>query len=285
MTCSSFCFAVLVGVVRYLKVDHGLDVFVISFWRNVLALIVFLPWILHAGTSGLRTRRHWRLFLRSALLATSSTAMFFAAVLMPLAEATALTFTTPLFTVALAVMILGETVGVRRWSAVLVGLVGVIVILRPGIAVFDPAALLALLSAATFAGVVVIGKQLAATESSELVAFYLALYMIPISFVPALFFWSWPSIDAIGWLILLGAVAAGNMYAIQRALKIGDANQSQVFDFIRLPFVALIAFVFFDEIPLVWTWLGAALIFGSATYVAYRESRNIRIAGGKTPTK
>lgn len=268
---SAACFAVLVGIVRHLSAE--VDVFVITFWRNILAVAMFAPWLMRVGWRGLGTRRSGLLLTRSAFLVVSSICMFFAVVLMPLAEATALSFTTPLFATLLAALVLKEAMHIRRWSALIVGFAGVLVMLRPGAAAVDPVAGLVLLSALTFAAVVVTGKMLAHTESPEAIVVYVYLYSIPLSLVPALLFWQWPSGEQWLWLLALGIVANGNMYGISRALSIADASLSQPFDFVRLLFTALVGYFAFAERPDLWTWIGAAIILASSVYITHREAR------------
>ena len=268
---SAACFAVLVGIVRHLSAE--VDVFVITFWRNILAVAIFAPWLMRVGWRGLATRRSGLLVTRSAFLVVSSICMFFAVVLMPLAEATALSFTTPLFATLLAALVLKEAMHLRRWSALIVGFAGVLVMLRPGAAAVDPAAGLVLFSALTFAAVVVTGKMLAHTESPEAIVVYVSLYSIPLSLVPALIFWQWPSGEQWLWLLALGIVASGNMYGISRALRIADASLSQPFDFVRLLFTALVGYFAFAEQPDMWTWIGAAIILASSVYITHREAR------------
>ena len=210
---------------------------------------------------------------RAALMTTSSTAMFFSAALLPLAEATAISFTTPLFSIILAMIFLHEKVGPRRLTALAIGMLGVVVILRPGSAAIDPAAALPLLAALTFGGVVVLSKALTTNDSSEAIGFWLAAYMVPLSLGPALFYWSWPDWRELPWLFALGAAAAGNMYFLTRAVRIGDASQTAPYDFVRLPFVALVGYVFFTQTVDIWVWLGAAIIVASALYVTWREAR------------
>lgn len=270
MAVSAACFAVLVGIVRFLSAE--MDVFVISFWRNCFAVLIFLPWLVRVGPAALKTRRIGTYLVRSTFMVVSSTLLFFSVVLMPIGEATALSFTTPLFTTILAVLVLRETVGLRRWSALVIGFAGVLIMLRPGVAAFEPAAILVILSAISFAAVVVIAKMLAATESPELIVVYLSLFSIPLSLVPALFYWQWPNGEQFLWLVALGAMASGNMYGISRALQIGDASLSQPFDFFRLPMTALVGYFYFQEVLDIWVWVGAAVIFASAAYVTHREA-------------
>ena len=273
---SCLCFAALVSIVRHVNQTYGTDVFVISFWRNLFSVVVFLPWFLRAGTSAFHSDHHGKLFLRGALMVTSSTAMFFAVALMPIAEATAISFTTPLFSVILAVIFLRERIGVHRVTALAVGMLGMLIILRPGVAVFEWAGVLPIIAALTFGGVVVVGRVLAPVESPQKIAAYVGLWSLPIAFVPAIFFWEWPGWEEFLWLIGTGVAAAMNMYAISRALRIGTASQTAPWDFTRLPFVAVVAYLWFDQISQIWTWLGAAVIFSSVIYVTWRETRKPR---------
>lgn len=274
--------ATIFDIVRYLGDDHGLDVFVISFWRNGFSILVFLPWLLQNGIGAAKSHRHGMLISRAALMITSSTAMFFAAALIPLAEATAISFTTPLFSILLAMIFLREKVGPRRLGALAIGLLGVLIILRPGAAAIDPAAGLPLLAALTFGGVVVLSKALTTNDSSEAIGFWLATYMLPMSLVPALFFWSWPDWGHMPWLVALGAAAAGNLYFITRAVRIGDASQTAPYDCVRLPFVALVGYVFFAQTVDIWVWVGAAVILASTIYVTWREAQLHRARAAAT---
>ncbi|MET4699761.1 drug/metabolite transporter (DMT)-like permease [Constrictibacter sp. MBR-5] len=270
MIVTAAAFGAMVGTVRYLSQE--MDVFVISFWRNVFAALALVPWIMEAGAGALRTRRIGRFTVRSAIFVASTISLYMAVAMLPLAEATALSFTSPLFATMLAVWLLKEHVTAARWAAVAVGFIGVLVILRPGIAAFDPVSLIVLFSAATFAGVIVTGKQLADTESPELIVFYLSALAVPLSLPPALWAWQWPTMTQWGWLVLLGILAAINMYGVSRALRIGDASQTTPFDFIRLPCSALVGYLAFSEKPDVWTWIGAAVILGSSVFIARRET-------------
>ena len=135
MTLSAACFAALVGIVRHLSAD--MDVFVISFWRNCASVAVLMPWFLRVGRRGLRSHRQGLLLTRAIFMVVSSIAMFFAVTLMPIAEATAISFATPLFAVLLAILVLKEMVGRWRWLAILVGIAGVLIVLRPGTAAFQ----------------------------------------------------------------------------------------------------------------------------------------------------
>jgi len=270
MLVTATAFGILMGMVRHLA-DTGMPVMVMQFWRNLFAVAIFLPWFLRVGMAGIRTRRLGLYATRSLSLTLSSISMFFAVTLMPVAEMTALSFTTPLFATILAVLVLRERVGPRRWMALAMGFAGVLVMLRPGLATIDVGAFVVFFSALTFAIVVVTGKMLVATEAPETIVFYLAAISLPISVLPALTVWQWPSADQLVWLVAMGLASNVNMYGISKALQAGEASLTQTFDFLRLPVTALVGFIFFAEIPDVWVWAGAIVILSSAVYIARRE--------------
>lgn len=280
MSLTAAGFAALLGITRYLSAE--MDVVVIFFWRNCIAVLIFLPWLARVGTRGLVTRRAGLYVVRAAFMVVASLTILYAVVWMPVAEVTALSFTTPLFAAVLAVALLEERPGLRRWSALAVGFAGMLVILRPGLTAFDPVALLVVVSAFTFAMVIVTGKMLAASESPELIVVYLSLFSIPISLLPALTAWQWPSAGQWPWLAALALAANANMYGIARALRLGDASLAMVFDFLRLPATALVGYLAFAERVDAWSWLGGAIIVASAAYIARREALT-REAGAPQP--
>lgn len=275
MTVTAIGFAVMLNTVRHLS-DGGMDVFVIAFWRNVFSILFFLPLIPHFWQTRLGAAR-WPLYgLRGLTMTVSSVTLFIGAILLPVAEATALSFTTPLFTVIGVILFLGETVGWRRWTALIVGFCGTLIMLRPGEDAFQMGALVVLVAAITFACVTLMGKVLVRHDSPALVTLNLSLYSLPFSLVPALIFWDWPAAEQWPWLGLLGISAIANIYGISQALHAGDASLLQPFDFLRLPFTALGAYLLFNQVPTLWVWVGAAVIAGSSVYIAHREAQQAR---------
>lgn len=270
MSLSAVCFGLLMGLFRY--VGQDLHVLNISFWRFLFGLLMFAPWFLGTGFGGLRTRQIGLHLVRSAFLIIASVALMAAILLLPLDEATALSFTTPLFAVIGAILFLGENAGPRRLAALIVGFIGMLIILRPGVETISWAALLVLLSAVTFAGVILCGKVLVRTESPELVVALLAFFSIPLSLVPALFFWQWPTVEQYLWLVLIALCSNLNMYGLAKALQIGDATAAQPYDFLRLPTTAFVGWLAFGETSDFLTWVGAAIIFASSIYITQREA-------------
>jgi drug/metabolite transporter (DMT)-like permease len=270
MALSAVSFGLLMGLVRH--VGQDLHVFVISFWRFVFSLALFAPWFFKVGRAGLRTERPGLHVLRACLLIVASVCLMMAIMLMPLDEATALSFTTPLFTVIGAIVFLREKAGPRRWAALVIGFVGMLIILRPGLEMLNWAAFLIMVSAVTFAGVVLCGKVLVRTDSPELIVVSLALIALPLSLPTALAFWQWPEPEQYFWLILIAISSNLNMYGIAKALESGDASATQPYDFLRLPATAGVGWLAFGETSAIFTWLGAAVIFTSTVFITRREA-------------
>lgn len=271
MTAAALGYACMLAVVKHLSA--GMNIYVVIFWRYLLALLIFVPWAIRARGSRLKTGRLGLHIVRSVLMVIHGGALMVAVLAIPLAEATSLIFTIPLFATVLAAILLREAVGLRSWAVLAVGFAGVLVILRPGMQAFDPAAGLVLVSAITGAGVVVIGKYLLRSDSVELTVFLLMLFSVPCALIPAVVFWQWPTLEQVPWLIALGLIANVYMYGMTRALNIAETAQVMALDFLRMPFSALTGFLFFAEVIDPWAWLGAAIIFGSTIYNTHREMR------------
>ena len=257
--------------VRFLSSDmHAVE---IIFHRSLIATAVLLAWFVWTDISRLRTRVFKSHIGRAALNFGGMALWFQAIVAMPLAEATALHFTLPLYTVIFAAMFLGERVGWRRWSATAIGFLGALIVLRPGAVPISAPAMMVLGSAAFYGGAVVMIKLLTRTDAALPIAFYSNLLMGAIALVPTIFLWEGPALSDIPLLLALAAIGTAAPYCFTRALVNLDASVVAPLDFLRLPFTALAAWLIFAEVPDRWTWIGAAVIFGSTTYVARREAR------------
>lgn len=286
MTAASFLFAAMNGAIRLLAdgwgsavgggTGEGMHPFQIAFLRNLCALAFMLPWLLHHGRGGLRTGRLNLHLWRSAVGLVAMLTWFSAVAYLPLAEAVALNFTAPLFATAGAAIFLGEAVRARRWTATAIGFLGMLVILRPGFAEFTPLMTLPVIAAGFMACSVLIVKSLSRTEAPAAIVLYMNLLLTPLSLLPAVFVWRWPTLAewALGVFIGLCAALAHNAFA--RAFVRADASAVMPFDYMRLPFVAVIGYLLFAEVPDGWTWVGAAVIAGAAIYIAQRESRLAR---------
>jgi drug/metabolite transporter (DMT)-like permease len=270
MLASTLLFSGMHATIRF--VSSELHPFEITFFRNLFGLTVVLPWFLRYGLKPLRTTRFPLHATRACLNICSMLCFFYALSVTPLAEATALTFTGPIFATALAVLILHEVVRPWRWFAILFGFAGTLVILRPGFAEIGLGPLLAIASALIWAVTLIGIKELTRTDSAVTITSYMILLLIPLALVPAVFVWEWPTLRQLGWLCLLGTLGSGGHLLMNHALKDSDTNVIMSVDFVRLVWVALIGYAVFAEIPELYTWLGGAMICG-AVYLTYRDGR------------
>jgi drug/metabolite transporter (DMT)-like permease len=272
---AGFCATIMNVVVR--EAAKELHSFEITFFRCLFGFAVMIPWIMKVGVGALKTSKISFYSLRGMVSLVSMLSWFYGITLVPLSTATALNFTAPLFSTLGAALILRETVRVRRWAALAVGFVGTLVVLRPTADGLDPNALYILASALTGGMNVVTVKFLARTESPNAIVTYLMLYVTPLSLVPALFVWQWPSLVALGWLILLGALGTASHLSVVRGYSAVDASACAPFEFLRLPFAAFLGYAIFSEVTDLWTWVGAVTIATSSIYVAHREAKLARM--------
>jgi len=288
MVVSTLMFGFMAVVIRL--ASKQLHPFEIAFFRNFFGLMFALPLLARHGLGIFRTTKLSLYFMRCVLGIISMLAGFWAIVNLPLAQAISLSYSTPLFVTIGAVLVLGEIVRARRWTAVAVGFVGVLLIVKPGASTFTPATLIALLAAA-MSGIVAISiKFLTRTEKPDTIVLYTTLLWVPMSLGPALFFWQMPHGIIWLWIVLAGFFGtAGHMFWT-RALKLGDASALTPISFLQMPVVALFGYFLFDEKLDRWTVLGATIIFASNAYIARREAQVARRAvtdpdiNAETPT-
>lgn len=260
--------------------------------RSVVGVPITLL-ILHldGGIATLRTPHLWPILLRSAVLYLSYTTYYIAFPALPLAEAVALYFTTPLIVTALAGPVLGETVGWRAWAAVAVGFVGVMIMLQPGSALFEPAALLSLVSAFLYGASMLMARRLGAVAPASVMTFhqnwvYLAgacltaaafhLAGVHEAGHPSLDFlmraWTMPTPADLGLMALCGVIAAVGTTLLTQAYRVAEANFVTPFEYSGMLWAPLWGFLFWAEIPRATTIVGALLII-LAGVLAVRATR------------
>jgi drug/metabolite transporter (DMT)-like permease len=276
MVISTFMFGFMALTIRY--ASKQLHPFEIAFFRNLFGFVFTLPLLARHGFDILRTQKISLYFMRCAIGIVSMLAGFWAIVNLPLAQAVSLSYSTPLFVTIGAVFFLGEVVRARRWSAVAVGFVGVLLIVRPGHASFTTGSLIALLAAAMSGIVAVSIKFLSRTEKPDTIVIYTTMLWVPMSLLPALFFWQTPVGITWLWIVLAGFCGTCGHMFWTRALRLGDASLLAPISFLQMPLVALFGYFLFGEQLDRWTALGAAIIFASNVYIAHRESRVARRA-------
>jgi drug/metabolite transporter (DMT)-like permease len=271
MIISAASFAAAHAGVRELSDD--IHPFATAFYRNIFGIFLLLPWLVRNNFADLKTGCFKLHVLRGSLNSGFMLGFFFALSLIPIAEATALNFTAPLFATLLAVIILKEQVGWRRWAALFVGFASTLVILQPGVEVVGVGAFLVLFASLAWAGSMITLKKLSKTESSLTSTVYLVIVLTPITFVAGFPHLHVPNIEQTIWLIEVAAASTIAQFFLSESLKQADATVVVPFDFSRLIWAAVLGFILFDEIPTVWVWLGGALIFTSAVYITHREGR------------
>jgi drug/metabolite transporter (DMT)-like permease len=246
----------------------------VAFFRCAFAFVIMAPLVI--GFWGFRrvaTGRIGAHFARTLLGYAAMACGFVAVSRMNLADAVALGYVRQLFVVVLAVLMLDEVVRWRRWTATAVGFLGVVVMVRPGVGVFDPYALVALLSGFFVACVSVALKRLSATESAESTVFWFSVFATLVSAVPALFVWQTPT--PLEWAAgaCLGALGAGGQYCSMRAYRVAEATAVEPVDYGRMVRAAVFGVFVFGEALDAYTVAGAFVIAGSTLYITRREAQ------------
>jgi drug/metabolite transporter (DMT)-like permease len=266
---SAFLLTAMGAMVKEMARD--IHSFQIVFFRCLFGALTLAPFIVRAGMGALKTGRPFLLLARTLVGTLGMFCVFYSFQHMPLAEAVAIIFSRPLFAVALAIPFLGEVVGWRRAIAAVVGFGGVLIMVRPGTAAFDPVALVALLGAFTAGAIAIIIKQLSRTESTTTIVVWFAITGSIVSLIPALTVWVWPTPEQWAWLVGIGVIGIAGQAALTRGFGTGETSFVTPFDYSRLVFATVFGIVLFAEVPDFWKAVGALIIVGSGYYIARRE--------------
>lgn len=280
MLAAMFFFALMNNLIRLVS-EQGMESGQIVLLRNVVSVVIFLPWLMQKGSEVLSTQRLKAHFLRSALGIVSMEMWFYALAHMNLSEATALSFTTPIFVTIIAIFVLKEKSSLARLVAIGAGFAGVLVVMQPAAAGFDHLALLVLASAAIMATVSVLVKTLTLTEGSGVIVFYQALFMTPLSLPLALPVWRTPSLYEMG--VILGVAVFSTLahLLLTKAYRHAEMIVIMPIDFTRLIFTSVFAYALFGEVLSGATIAGAALIVAGAVISATinaRQAAKIQLA-------
>ncbi len=273
MIASTASFSAMIIAVRFLS--ETIPPFEQVLLRSVIGLAITLPTVIGVAGQALKTFRPNRLgrlyAMRAFCTFTGVSAWFFAIAAMPLAEAVALHFTLPVFGLILSALILREHVTHHRWVTVGIGFLGVLIILRPGIAIFDYMALAVFLSAIGYAGGDICTKMLSRTEPSRLIVLNLNIWLIVFAAIPSAMDWYTPTLADLPMILVMGVTAWAAHMCLAQAMKCADASIVIPMEFIRLPITAFSAYFFFAEVPGIWAMVGAAVIFFGTWRHAMKE--------------
>jgi drug/metabolite transporter (DMT)-like permease len=264
-------FSIMDGIGKVLSAEY--DALQIIWARYAFALP---PMLLLSSPWRWRRMRRGRLDLqlaRGVLPVVAGLAIVLSLRTVPLADATAITFVTPLLVTALSIPLLGETVGWHRWAAVVVGFVGVVVVARPGAGAFQWAALLPLCTALGFAIYQILTKKLTPiADPRASFAFTMVVGFVIVS-VAQLFVWRTPSGEALALMAVSGLLYGGSHYAIIRSYEGAQASTLAPFVYAQIVGAMLFGYVVFGDVPDALTFLGTAIIIASGLYVVHRERR------------
>ena len=247
-----------------------------AFFRAFFSVLMLLPLILGGRVKPWHSTRIQGHFWRTLMGTTSMVLGFYAVSMLPLADATALGFSQPLFSVCVAALIIGEKVRWRRWSATIVGFLGVLVMVRPGAGSLQPGALIALTNALTVALSILLVKRLSDSETPLMILTQFAIWSTLLLVVPAIWVWRWPT--AWGWVLAVGVSASATIgqYFWVQAFKAGEMSAVAPFEYLRLPFAVFMGWLIWGQMPEIWTYVGAAIVIASALYIAHREAQLAR---------
>ncbi len=261
-----------------LAADDGIHPFEIAWVRGVVGFAMVAAFVLWRERAIPRPKAIGQLVAVGFAHVAAMVSFFYGVALIPLNESTALSFAAPLFATIGAALFLGETVRLRRWIAVMIGFLGVLIVLRPGMVPIGLGIALVLFSTVAFAVVTLLFRNLSKTDPPTTIVFYQSLFFSIVTLAPAAPVLVVPSAYAFLMMVLVAILGTFGMFAYTRAFAIAEASAILPIEFARLPFIAVIAFLVFGEQPDQWVWLGAAVIFGSTLYIAHREASVARRA-------
>ena len=271
LSIGAFLFSVTDVIVKQL--GRKFDPTELALFRYGIGMMILTPVFLKMGIEELKTKRIGMHIVRMSLAMAAQLGIFITVINMPLADATAIYFSKPLFTTVVAVIFISEVVSGRRWVATTVGFIGVIIMIQPGADTMNPIALIAVASALAFATANVLIRVLARTEPPNRILFYYHIGGIIVFTGPAIYFWTMPV--GIEWVLLISiaVLTTLGMTCFVRAFSAGEANAVGPIEYVRLIYAALFGYLLFGEIPSIWTGVGAILIVASAIYIARDEAQ------------
>jgi len=261
-------------MLSFLKIaQEDVNVYVAGFFRFFLGLVIILPYIIKNKDAVLKSTHLKQHFLRAILGLPAMLLYFSALVLLPIEKLTAISFVVPLIVTILAVFFLGEKIYIYRTLALILGFSGMLVIIRPGFVDISIGVYMVLFSALLWSINIIITKKISKDDSAITILAYQSIFMSLLSFFIVLFFWEMPSLKTFIYLILAAMCGTVLHLTLNHAFKLVDVSMTQPYSFLNLVFASIIGYFVFDEIPDLFTWIGALIIFTGVLIISYREMK------------
>jgi drug/metabolite transporter (DMT)-like permease len=261
-------------MLSFLKIaQEDVNVYVAGFFRFFLGLVIILPYIVKNKDAVLKTTHLKQHFLRAILGLPAMLIYFSALVLLPIEKLTAISFVVPLIVTILAVFFLGEKIYIYRTLALILGFSGMLVIIRPGFVDISIGVYMVLFSALLWSINIIITKKISKDDSAITILAYQSIFMSLLSFFIVLFFWEMPSLKTFIYLILAAMCGTVLHLTLNHAFRLVDVSMTQPYSFLNLVFASIIGYFVFDEMPDLYTWIGALIIFTGVLIISYREMK------------
>jgi drug/metabolite transporter (DMT)-like permease len=268
---SSLWISIMLCAVRHVSAEY--NSFAMVFWRSCFSLLFMLPWFLQKKSSILKTANIKLHLLRTIIGIISMTCWFYALGKLMLPQAISLSFTAPIFTAIAAVIFLKERLGKKRSIAIIIGFIGTLVIIRPGFTTLNYALFIVLFSTSLWAIVAVIIKKLTYDDNHKTILFYMSLFSVPLSLPLAIIFWQDINLYYLLWFAFIGFTANLSHICLTKAISLANLTVILPFDFIRLVFTSILAYIIFKDPTNIYDIIGATIIIGSNVYISYRENK------------
>ena len=268
---SAISSAFMVSLVRVVSED--MHVSEIIFFRNIFAFLLFIPIIWVKGFDKFKTDQMGLHVLRSITGVIAMLAFFYSISVMNLSVVTSLSFAAPLFTSVFAFFIFKDRPGIKRISALIIGFIGALIIIRPGFEGYDQNSLIVLFSAVFWALSGILIKKLGETDHPLAITFYMTVWMMVFTAPLAFYFWKTPTYEELIYIFFIAVTSNILQYALAKAFSMADFSVLLPFDYTRLIYTSIIAYFAFGEVLDIPAAIGSAIILGSAAYTAYRETK------------
>jgi drug/metabolite transporter (DMT)-like permease len=268
-----FSMSVMDALAKWLSDGYAISQIILT--RNVVSILVVLAFLTigKGGLMMLRPRRPGLLILRAGLNLCAALAFFTALRYLPLADAFAIAFAAPLFVTALSVPLLGEHVGTRRWIAVIIGFIGVLVVVQPEVRSFRPEAFLPFAAAFFYAVGLLIGRKMTRDMTTSAIMFWASLVVALVTLALMPLYWRTPSLNDLGLFVGMGVIGTLGMALLTQGYRYAPAAVIAPFDYSTLLWATLFGWIFWRDVPDLNVWLGAAILIASGLYILLRETR------------